>query len=149
MARAVADTLPPAAMRSATPNVGRTPVFSATASVAAAGSSRATTPCRGGGLYGDSAAAVGDHGRDRAFDAEEHAGRVDRNDPVPGFGVVKILFGAAGDAGIVDQHIELAEMSGGGGHDGGPVLLSGHVKRFEPCRGADAIGHLPAFVLQH
>jgi hypothetical protein len=68
---------------------------------------------------------------------------------VPGFGAVKVLFGATGDTGIVDQHIELAEMSSGGGHDGGPALLSGHIKRFEPCRGTDGIGHLPALVLQH
>src|SRR5690349_9818216 len=43
-------------MRSATPNVGRTPVFSAMAGVTAAASSRATTPCRGAGLYGDGSA---------------------------------------------------------------------------------------------
>ena len=92
---------------------------------------------------------VGDQGRDRVFDAEEHAGRVDRHDPVPGFGAVKILFGAAGDAGIVDQHIELAEMPRGGGHDGGPVLLFRHIKRFEARRGADIISDFSAFVLQH
>jgi hypothetical protein len=66
-----------------------------------------------------------------------------------GFGAVKILLGAAGDAGIVDQHIELAEMLGSSGHDGGPVVLLGHIERFEPCRSADSLGHLPAFVLQH
>src|SRR5205823_7274624 len=46
---------------------------------------------------------VSDHCRDRVFDAEEHAGRVDRHDPVPGLGAVKILLGATGDAGIIDQ----------------------------------------------
>jgi hypothetical protein len=65
------------------------------------------------------------------------------------FGAIKILFGAPRNAGIIDQHIELAEMPGGGGHDGGPALLFGHIKRFEPRRGADGIGHLPAFVFQH
>ena len=40
-------------------------------------------------------------------------------------------------------------MPGGGGHDGGPALLLGHIKQFEPRRGADGIGHLPAFVLEH
>ena len=29
---------------------------------------------------------------------------------MPGFGAVKILFGATRDAGIIDQYIELAEM---------------------------------------
>ena len=88
-------------------------------------------------------------GRHRVFNGAEHAGRIDRHDPVPGFGAVKILFGAARDAGIVDQHIELAEMPDGGGHDGGPTLLLGHIERFESRRGADAIGHLPPFVLQY
>ena len=37
----------------------------------------------------DRSAAISDHCRDRVFDAEEHAGRVDRNNPVPGFGAVK------------------------------------------------------------
>ena len=68
---------------------------------------------------------------------------------MPSFGAVKILLSAAGDAGVVDQHIELAEMPDGGGHDGGPALFFGHVKRFEPRRGADGIGHPPAFVLQY
>jgi hypothetical protein len=36
-------------------------------------------------------------------DAEEHTGGVNRYDPVPGFGAVEILFGAAGNAGIVNQ----------------------------------------------
>jgi hypothetical protein len=40
-------------------------------------------------------------------------------------------------------------MPGGGGHDGGPALLFGHIKRFEPRRGANGIGHLLAFVFQH
>ncbi len=40
-------------------------------------------------------------------------------------------------------------MPGGGGHDDGPALLFGHIKRFEPRRVADGMGHLPAFVLQH
>src|ERR1700736_4046324 len=61
MARAVADTLPPAAMRSATPKCRprpskRTASFSATAGVMAADLSRATTPCRSADLYGDSSA---------------------------------------------------------------------------------------------
>jgi dihydroxy-acid dehydratase len=34
---------------------------------------------------------------------------------MPGFGAIKILFGAARDAGIIDQHIQLAEMPGGRG----------------------------------
>ena len=59
--------------------------------------------------------------------AVRHAGRIDRHDPVPGFGAVEILFAAAGDAGIVDQHIEFAEMPGGGGHDSSPTLLFGHI----------------------
>ena len=61
------------------------------------------------------------------LDAEEDAGRVDRHDPVPGFGAVKILFGAARNAGIVDQHIEFAEVPGGAGHDSSPALLFGHI----------------------
>ena len=40
-------------------------------------------------------------------------------------------------------------MPCGGGHDGGPALLFGHIKRFEPRRGTNGIRHLPAFVLQH
>jgi hypothetical protein len=40
---------------------------------------------------------------------------------VPGFGAVKILFGATRDAGIVDEHIELAEVPGGGGYDLGEL----------------------------
>ena len=67
---------------------------------------------------------------------------------MPGFGAVKILFGAARDTGIVDQHIEFAEMAGSGGHDGSPTLLLGYIERFEPRRAANGIGHLPAFVLQ-
>jgi len=42
--------------------------------------------------------AAGDHGRDRVLETEEHAGRVDRHDPVPSLGAVKVLFGAAGNA---------------------------------------------------
>src|SRR6516165_11199275 len=57
----------------------------------------------------DRPAAVGDHGRDRVLETEEHAGRVDRHDPVPSLGAVEVLFGAAGNAGIVDEHIDLAE----------------------------------------
>jgi hypothetical protein len=71
-------------------------------------------------------------------------GHVDRHDPVPRLGAVKILFGAAGDTSIIDQHIEFAEVSGGGGHDGGPALLICHIKRFEPRRGAGGIGHCRA-----
>src|SRR4051812_20894055 len=89
-----------------------------------------------------------DHGRHRVLDPKEHAGCINRHDPIPGFGAVKILLTAAGDAGIVDQHIELAEMPRSGGHHGGPALLLGHIQQFEPCRGADAIGNLPAFVLE-
>ena len=62
---------------------------------------------------------------------------------------VKILFGTARDACVIDQHIEFAEMPGGGGHDGGPILLFSYIKRFKPRRGANAVGHLPAFVLQY
>src|SRR5262249_43509543 len=51
---------------------------------------------------------------------------------MPSLDAVEILFGAARNAGIVDQHIELAEMSGGGGHDGGPALLLSHIERFKP-----------------
>jgi hypothetical protein len=40
--------------------------------------------------------AAGDHGRDRVLETEEHASRVDRYDPVPSLGAVKVLFGAAG-----------------------------------------------------
>ena len=40
-------------------------------------------------------------------------------------------------------------MPGGGGHHGCPALLFRHIKRLEPRRGANRIGHLPAFVLQH
>ena len=40
-------------------------------------------------------------------------------------------------------------MLGGGGHDGGPTLLFGHIKRFEPRRGPDGVGHLPAVGLQY
>jgi hypothetical protein len=58
------------------------------------------------------------------------------------------LFGAARNAGIVDQHIELPEMPGGGGHDGGPTLLLGHIERFEPRRATNTIGYLSAFVLR-
>jgi hypothetical protein len=47
----------------------------------------------------------------------------------------QVLFRAARDARIVDQHIELAKMTGGGGHDGGPVLLFGNIERLEPRRG--------------
>jgi hypothetical protein len=68
---------------------------------------------------------------------------------VPGFGAVKILFGATRDAGIVDEHIELAEVPGGGGYDRGPTLLLGHIERFEPRRAANGICHLTAFVLQY
>ena len=42
-----------------------------------------------------------------------------------------------------------AGFAGGGGHDGGPALFFRHIKRLEPRRGANRIGHLPAFVLQH
>jgi hypothetical protein len=37
---------------------------------------------------------------------------------------------------IIDQHIELAEMPGGGGHDSGPAFLVGDIERLEPRRGA-------------
>src|SRR5262249_46549120 len=84
----------------------------------------------------DRPAANGGHGRDRVLHAEENTGRVNRHDPVPGFGAVKIPFGAARDAGVIDQHIEFAEMPGGGGHDGSPILLFSHIERFEPRRGA-------------
>jgi hypothetical protein len=40
-------------------------------------------------------------------------------------------------------------MPGSGGNDGGPALLFGHIDRFEQRRGADRIGHLPAFALQY
>jgi len=88
-------------------------------------------------------------GRHRVFNGAEHAGRIDRHDPVPSLSAVEILFGAARNSGIVDQHIELPEMLGGGGHDGGPTLLLGHIERFESRRGANSIGPLPAFVLQY
>src|SRR5207248_5657109 len=97
----------------------------------------------------DRPAAIGDHGRDRVLNPEEHAGRVDRHDAVPGFGTVKVLFGAARNTGIVDQHIELAEMSDDGGHYGGPVLFFGDIEGLEPRRVADGIGHLLAFILKH
>jgi hypothetical protein len=59
------------------------------------------------------------------FETEEHPGGVDRHAPVPSLGAVEVLFGAALNAGVVDEHIELAEMPGSGGHDGGPALLLG------------------------
>jgi hypothetical protein len=91
----------------------------------------------------------GDHGRDRVFDAEEYAGRVDRYDPVPGFGAVKILFGAAGDAGIVTSTSSspkcrvvavttAAQLSSF-------VMSSGSNRAEAPI----ASTHLPSFVLRH
>src|SRR6516164_3863895 len=49
----------------------------------------------------DRPAAIGDHGRDRVLDAKEHPGGVNRHDPMPGFGTVEVLFGAARDAGML------------------------------------------------
>src|SRR5207237_7907061 len=66
-----------------------------------------------------------------ALHAEEHAGRVDRHDPMPGFGAVEILFGAARDAGIVDQNIERAKFPDSGGDDRGPALFFSDIKQFE------------------
>jgi len=87
----------------------------------------------------DRPATIGDRRRDRALDAKEHADRIDRRDPVPGFGAVEILCGATGNAGIVDQRVELVEMPGDGGHDSGPALLPRHIERFEPRRVKSAL----------
>src|SRR5689334_9925625 len=57
--------------------------------------------------------------------------------------------GSAGNVGIVDQHIELAELSGRGGRHFGPAPFFGDFERFKPRRGTDAIGHPTAFMLQH
>src|SRR6516225_5615544 len=104
---------------------------------------------RNRGKVNDRPAAIGDHGRDRVLDAKEHPGGVNRHDPMPGFGAVEVLFGAARDAGIVDQHVELAEMAGSGSHDGGPTPFLGDIERFEPRRDTNTIRYLPTFVLQY
>ena len=83
------------------------------------------------------------------LDTEEHPGRVDRHDAVPGFRAEQILLSATGNAGIVHQNIQLAEMPGGRSHDGNPILLIGDVKLFEACGGADTISNLPTFMLHH
>jgi len=62
------------------------------------------------GQIDDRPASVGDHCRNGVLDAKEPAGRIDGHDAMSGIGAVKILFGAAGDAGIVDQDIRLAEL---------------------------------------
>ena len=93
--------------------------------------------------------AIGDHGRNRVLDAKEHPGGVNRHDPMPGFGTVEVLFGAARDAGIVDQHVELAEMAGSSSHDGGPTPFLGDIERFEPRRDTNTIRYLPTFVFQY
>src|SRR5215470_863010 len=97
----------------------------------------------------DRPAAIGDHGRDRVLDAKEHPGGVNRHDPMPGFGAVEVLFGAARDAGIVDQHVEFAEMAGSGSHDGGPTPFLGDIELLEPRRDTNTIGYLPTFVFQY
>src|SRR5215469_13049144 len=68
---------------------------------------------------------------------------------MPSLGAEHVLFGAAGDAGVVHQHVESAEPMHRRRDYGGPVVLAGDVEPLEPRCRADRIRLLPAFMLQH
>ena len=61
---------------------------------------------------------------------------------------VKILLGATRDAGVVDQNIQLAEMSARGVDYGGPVRLVGDLELFEAGIGTDRCRDLLALLLR-
>ena len=84
-------------------------------------------PGRGGDVD-DGAAAGLPHGRDRALRAQEHALGVDGHDAIPvGLGHLLDL-GPEENAGIVDEHAQLAIGLHGRGHGRAPVRLASHVQ---------------------
>lgn len=76
----------------------------------------------------DRAAARFLHRFDHGADAQKHSGQVDVEDPLP-FRKRVVLQGAdVDDAGVVDQHIDPAELGQGGGHRRVPILGLGDVE---------------------
>ncbi len=101
------------------------------------------------GQVHDGPAACRAHRRDSMLDAEKYPGRIDRHDAMPSLGAVKVLFRAAGNAGVVHQHIQLAEMPRSGRHHGGPAFLVCDIEPLEERSWPDCIDHLPTFMLEH
>ena len=87
--------------------------------------------------------------RQAQLGAEEHAGQVNRAQPLP--------FGEAGGfdilaekkPGVVDQDVELAETADGSGDCGVPILLAGHVEMDVERRVAERAGGLAAAFVEH
>ena len=84
------------------------------------------------GKIDDAAAHIGfahgaRHGRQAQLAAEEHAVQIDAVHALPGVEIGGLYRRAARDAGIVDQHVESAELFLGKGNSSGPVFGAGHI----------------------
>ncbi len=96
----------------------------------------------------DRAAARGFHRLDRGLDAVERAVQVDVDDLVPLVQIELAQQTQRHDAGVVDQHVELAEVVDRGGHRGFPLVGLGDVE-VDIARGvADLVGQRLAFVVE-
>ena len=96
-----------------------------------------------------SSAALLDHHRGDGLHAEEHAGLVDLGDPAVLLerGVEHLQHPE--DAGVVDQHVDVAELLAAGVDDGGPVRFAGHVVMAVDGRVAEVLGDGLALLVEH
>jgi len=92
------------------------------------------------------------HERDREFHAQKDAARVDRHQPVPGRGIEQIIDRAAGEPGVVDENIELAELGEGRVDCRLPFRLARHIEPTKDRRTIrlDDVGDdPPSLLLEH
>ena len=91
------------------------------------------------------------HQRDRVLHAEEDALGIDGHHLVPGGAAQHVGIVGAADAGVVDEHVELAERAQGGLRRGVPLPLARDIQLHEASLAAsrdDLVGNLLTFHLE-